>query len=427
MSAHVKALSCPNCGGQVQVSEARGTAIIACGHCGSTLNKHENFKVAEAYQNRPKILTPFEVGQVALYRGVRFDLIGIAKWQQVGASRYTWVDHLLYSPTHGYLWVSLENGNYTVSRRVRGVTNPKRPVRYNPEVHQYLGFDGVVYGYWDEYTAELVAIEGEMNWHARLGETSRVLEVVKEPDFLEIELQDQEQILSKGHWLSPLAVQDMFGLETPPPQSYTECGPRPVHIGPIWARGFLPLFLVGLLCFIALMFFDTRTDRLAAARPQFDGVPSPAETADWTDEQWDRHSYFLPFTVPENRRLISLTLTTQNLVNAWAYFEIEVLDEDDETVAYIGREAGYYEGRDSDGQWREYERGRLRIKLPPGRYTTVLTLSETATARTPGRVDISIEGQAHNGKMLRWLGLILLATGVFWAYNAYKARENKWE
>lgn len=54
-----------------------------------------------------------------------FTVIGTMAWTEYHAGRmWVWVDHEIYSPTHGYAWLTVEDGFVTFARKSREVPSP---------------------------------------------------------------------------------------------------------------------------------------------------------------------------------------------------------------------------------------------------------------------------------------------------------------
>jgi hypothetical protein len=67
------------------------------------------------------------------------------------AESYDWVDFQLYSPTHGYAWLTWNKGHYLFSYRTRDLPNPVTPTRLQPQMTVTL--EGRAFQVFERYPA----------------------------------------------------------------------------------------------------------------------------------------------------------------------------------------------------------------------------------------------------------------------------------
>lgn len=103
------AITCPNCGGSVEVRAAGWSTTLACSHCGSILDvSRPEVAVIKAYKAA--------AGSLAIEPGTRGELFG-ELWEVIGALRRkdsgsAWQEFLLFNPYLGYRWLVCFEGDW---------------------------------------------------------------------------------------------------------------------------------------------------------------------------------------------------------------------------------------------------------------------------------------------------------------------------
>lgn len=161
MSEPLRALTCPQCGGTIEVRAAGLSVAVACRHCGSVLDvTRPDVALIQAYR---RVSHAF-----ALALGTRGTLEGI-EWEVIGALRRRspqsgdWQEFLLFNPYAGYRWLVLFEGDWQL-----GTMLMDRP--------ELLGDGGVARWrnrLWTADTpehAETVMVLGEFYWRVTRGD-----------------------------------------------------------------------------------------------------------------------------------------------------------------------------------------------------------------------------------------------------------------
>ena len=234
------------------------------------------------------------------------------------------------------------------SRRTRDLPSPMLPTGLEPK--DSLTLNGRVFRLFERYTAEIAYVEGELTWIAKLGDQVRVAEAIDPPGMFIYEQSDAEWEYSLGEYLDPGEVHAAFALAPPakpagihPAQPFDggRILPALAKVGPIFAA-------VALLGLIAVAAAGGGRELIRS-----DVVTSATEPS------------ILPFTVADADRLLKLRLSAP-ISNNWVYYEVTISDAaSGREVLSLGKEISFYEGRDSDGYWREGSRGTSALfKLP---------------------------------------------------------------
>lgn len=364
--AEIKAINCTACGGTLDVLGGHRVKSLVCGYCGSIMDSHDGYKLLQRYRNNPdRPAAPIALGQQSTLKGVPFTVIGMIKYvsHQSGpgwAESYDWISFQLYSPTHGYSWLTWNKGHYLFSYRTRDMPHPALPDRLMQKSTVRIG--DKTFKMFEGYAATVAYIEGAFTWIAKRGERVHVVEAIDPPWMFSYERGDNELEYSIGEYMDSGEVHAAFGLETPekpegihPAQPFTPPSIMPAlsKVGPIFAGvafiGLLAVFILG------------------------DGREIVRYEAGVTEG-----SEILPFTVSDADRLLQLELKAP-VSNNWVYYDVTVSDaSSDEEILSLGKEISYYTGRDSEGYWTEgSQRAKALFKVPAaGEYEVEITPAE---------------------------------------------------
>src|SRR5690606_26627918 len=110
-----------------------------------------------------------KIGDQGKISGHVFTVIGRVIYEQhEGGYVYPWEEYQLYNPNHGYIFLSLEVGHWTLFRAVplsRDLPDP-REVGYKQSIRYK---QGVFKAYEVNARAKIAYVEGELSWIARQG------------------------------------------------------------------------------------------------------------------------------------------------------------------------------------------------------------------------------------------------------------------
>lgn len=398
MSGGVKAINCTVCGATLDVLGGHRVKSLTCGYCGSLMDRHAGFQVLQRYREKPeRPYAPISIGMAAELKGVAFTVIGMIQYvsHQSGPGweeTYDWISFQVYSPTHGYGWLTWNKGHYLFSRRTRDMPNPATSDNLFPKSSVTL--EGRTFKMFERYPASIAFIEGEFTWMAKRGDRVRVVEAIDPPFMFSYERGEKELEYSIGEYMPAAEVHAAFGIE---PED------RPEGIHP--AQPYEPGALIPALGQVAPMFIAVAAIAFFAVTVLGGGreivrssIDAPSSSA-WT----------VPFTISDAERLIKIELTSP-VINNWVYYDIAINSaESGDEVLSLGQEVSFYEGRDSDGYWSEgSHRADALFKVPAaGDYEVEIMASEAGGA-VPS-LDIRLYDQVM---VKRYVVMLLILTGL---------------
>ncbi len=373
MTTDVKAINCTACGATLDVLGGHRVKSLTCSYCGSIMDSHDGYKLLERYRHNPeRPYAPITIGMQAELRRVPFTVIGMIKYvsHQSGPGweeSYDWISFQLYSPTHGYGWLTWNKGHYLFSYRTRDMPHPVLPDRLAQKSTVRVG--DRKFKMFEGYVATVAYIEGAFTWIVKRGERVRVVEAIDPPWMFSYERGENELEYAIGEYMDAGDVHAAFGLSTPE---------KPEGIHP--AQPFEPPSILPAFSKVGPIFAGVAFMGLLAVFIMGDGREIVRYDAGAT-----KGAQVLPFTVNDADRLLQLELRAP-VNNNWVYYDVTVSDaSSDEEILSLGKEISYYTGYDSDGRWTEgSQRAKALFKVPAaGDYELEITPAEAGGSVPP--------------------------------------------
>ncbi|MFK8013958.1 MAG: DUF4178 domain-containing protein [Gammaproteobacteria bacterium] len=362
--AKLTTLNCTQCGAGLTAYGGGRVLIHVCSHCGATLDAQDDYKVLKRNRELPRPKSPFELGATGKIDDIEFTVIGTIAWLESHLGmKWRWVDHQIFSPTHGYAWLTWEDGQAVFTRKVRGLATPSWLTAASIERAEFrpsVAFGGKNYRYYSSGFKKPTFVEGEFNYSADLDMQPHYVSCLSGQNMFTMVGNGDEQEYEDSRLVPREEALEAFGAD---PGQWPES--RKVHplqafkrsASAAFARnGLLAGGVVSLV--MALVFGSFGDDVAKQSFPSLSALEP------------------MPFEVTSQHGLVQIDINT-NISNGWISLEGEVVDATDNTVAAFEDGAEYYSGRDSEGRWSEgSKRVRLRVDLPPGPYVLKLGVSE---------------------------------------------------
>lgn len=372
-SAAIASINCTSCGAGLDVLGGGRVQVHVCGYCGAELDAQSNYAVLRKFDGLKRPASPFRIGMTGEIKGVPFTIIGtLGMEERYKGKVWRWCDHQVYSPTHGYAYLTVEDGHFTFTRRYRapiwpafltvtGVeTSETRPTVRSP--------DGT-HSYYDTSTSEIKFIEGEFNWTPELNARTTTVSALAENTMIGFARSSYEEEVIKTEYLPYHQTCAAFGVED-------HRGPQGVHpLSPYHAGRHEAFLKWGSLAFAAL----------SLAVLIWFALPLGEQVA-----RGDKGVNELPvevsFDISQVNRIARIDISA-NVDNSWGFIGATVYDPSDQPVFEAGRTVERYSGRDADGRWTEGN-GRASIRFTPtapGAHVLELNLEEANTWGVAGK------------------------------------------
>ena len=392
-ASRLAAINCTACGSPLPALAGHRAKALVCSYCGAVMDRHDEYRLLTRYRDMDRPEGPFQIGMTGEIMGVEQTIVGIVGVSAtIEGGHYGWTNYQLYSPTHGYSWMTWSDGHVTHSRKTRDMPETGGNFAYRAP----LAAAGRTFQMFEQYVARISYLEGELTWVPALGDQTQVIEAIDPPYGYSVVIGGSETEFEFGTYLDRPATLAAFGVEDSFPRAYTVHAIQPFLPGSFHTalsragKVFAPVALVLGLAFLAIGTGQKITETV---------IPD-------TDKGGS-----LVFPLDRPNRLAELRLTT-NVINSWSWYDMELVhEESDETVAEFDGGIEYYEGHDSDGRWTEgSQTATFRFKPPAaGAYRLTITTGDPQSARLPVRVEVR-----ENVMLSRYLFGLALFFALCW-------------
>ena len=418
----VHAIQCTNCGAGLDVLGGGRVTTHVCSYCGSALDALDNYCVLTRFSEMTRPATPLRIGDTGQLMGQGWQIIGILGLCETWAGKsWTWTDHLLFSPTHGYAWLTLEDGHLIVTRRWRKAVSPGWMSSAQVEranTRPGADSDGEHFRYYETSTARIAFAEGEFTWRPRQEDTSTTVSLLGPRTSLAYVDNGQEREIERSWYLPQAAVWDSFGVAVADRPGIA--GPHPLQPARVPAdTGFLiaTSAVFAAVCAVLSVVFLAMGGRDVLP-------PTPVDLRTLPTE--------ITFDLTETAGLAQLRFHGDLANNTWAWIGATLTDPEDVPLFEAGRELGYYSGRDSEGHWVEDNRDTTVLFHPTevGTYTLELDipeggLGEASDGAVLGSLRVSVREGASSARppLVLMVIFIVIAIGLFlWRQSAEARR-----
>lgn len=400
-------LSCPRCGGTLELHAPDKAERVTCPNCSSLLDVNEgNLKFLKALE--PGKFTA-QIPSGATSKAGSFGIEGpltvigfMARSVTIEGTKYFWDEYLLYNPRAGFRWLvqSDQHWNFVESVHVGEVTETNRGVQFRGEYFKLF----------QDAAANVEYVEGEFYWKVTTGEHVRAMDYVHPPLMLSKEVsiiaaQGAVQPIaaageinwSLGRYVALKEIESAFDLSgLPRPSNVAPNQPFPYKgFYKYWAALTVLLFVVGLASFVT-----------GGSRKVFEQnyqLP-PLQNSDATQTVFSE-----PFELT-GRRNVSISASAP-VDNSWLYVEGDLVNEDTGLVQQFSLPIESYHGVEDGESWSEGDRDIRTVlsALPAGKYTMRLE-AQWDKWQQPATLSVSVKQNILHGInfLLALIGLSII-------------------
>ncbi|WP_170423989.1 DUF4178 domain-containing protein [Ruegeria arenilitoris] len=355
-------INCTCCGAGLDVLGGSRVVVQVCPYCGSELDAQDNYRILRQFTGLKRPVTPFSLDQKGTLYGVEFTIIGLMERQERWAGRlYSWVDHQLFSPTHGYAWLTLDSDHLIFTRRYRGSAWMSEQWVETAEHPPTVTTEHGRFKYYETATSSVTYVEGEFTWRPRVGEKTTTISAMSDDAMLDFSTTGSEREIYRSVYVPKAQAEAAFGVEMDL-KPYRVHALQPLVKGPNYEFLRNAAFVFGAVCLIMAFVLTTRTGYPVLRNFNVDFRSLPVE---------------IPIPLQADSQLTRISFLG-DVRNSWAYLDLELRDPTGEPVFEAGRMIEYYTGRDSDGTWGEgTQRASLTFRPEQtGDYTLVMDVPE---------------------------------------------------
>ncbi|WP_294254275.1 DUF4178 domain-containing protein [uncultured Sphingomonas sp.] len=345
----VRALSCPNCGGTVELRAAGHTVHVGCQYCGSILDTTDGLVKLVTQAHAAQVPPDIPLGRRGTLFGVEWEAIGYLQRSQ---DYYRWDEYLLFNPYHGYRWLVNARGGWSFGTMLTRVPIWQTFSSYT------LG--GAAYTRFFAGTATVDRVVGEFYWRVAVGETVKTGDWVRPGFMLSRETSDREESWTLNQWVPDRVMVRAFGV-APAGKVWPPLPHQPSPWGTWLSEGAMigGMALVFLLA-LSIVLGGTRWITSQSLPVAVDGREQNATIG--------------PIHLSGRYQRVQVRTTVPRLENGWVDLDYSLVDRRTQQVFAASGAAERYEGRDSDGPWTEGSRDSdvSIAAVPAGDYDLVV-------------------------------------------------------
>ena len=355
----VRTLSCPNCGGSVQLRGFQHTRSAVCIQCLTVIDtSDEKVRILQRFAERDRVQPIIPLGTRGKMHGTLYEVTGfMVRTIEVEGVQYSWHEYLLFNPYRGFRYLTTYGGHWNDVVPCHGLPQPD--TWRGRKAARYLD---VLYKHFQNAVAETTFVMGEFPWAVKVGERTECDDYVAPPYMLSSESDGKEVNWSHGTYMTGAQVWKAFNLPGSPPPAEgvfaNQPSPHEGKVGRIWKTSLLMLGL----WLAAVIFIGVTSQNKLIFEQSYTFSPRAAAAGE--------ASFVTPvFEAPGRTSSVDVEIRT-DLANNWAVFNLALINEETGQGYDFGQEVSYYSGRDSDGEWTEGSRSETATlpQVPAGKY-----------------------------------------------------------
>ncbi len=358
-AVQAKSISCPNCGGPVQLRGFAHTLSVVCPQCLTVLDATTpDVQILQKFQGKTQVKPTIPLGTRGKINNTQYEVIGFqVREVDTADDSYSWDEYLLFNPYKGFRYLTEYNGHWNFVQ-VQTALPEKIQARGKPAMR----FGGVTYLAFDFMTASTVYVLGEFPWKIQRGDSVACQDFVAPPAMLSSEATRGEITWSRAEYMTGPQVWQAFKLPGSPPPIYGIFANQPSSYGSTVASSWSTwVWLnVGLATLVFLFMF------LSPGRVAFSDHYVYSQGVK-TDVAFANTEAFVtpPFQLDGRKSNVELSIHT-DLDNNWVYFNFALINNQSGETFDFGREVSYY--HDSDGSEGSRDNSVIIPGVPSGQY-----------------------------------------------------------
>jgi hypothetical protein len=409
-AVQAKSISCPNCGGPVQLRGFAHTLSVVCPQCLTVLDATTpEVEILQKFQGKTQIKPTIPLGTRGKIGNTQYEVIGFQiRTVYDNEDSYSWSEYLLFNPFHGFRYLTEYNGHWNFVHVETALPEPTS-TRGRPAWH----YQGKTFAAFDSMTARTDYVLGEFTWKVQTGDPVACQDFIAPPAMLSSESAGGEITWSLAEYMTGAQIWQAFKLPGSPPPTYgifaNQPSPYGGSIGSSW-RTWLWLN-VGLA---ALVFFFM--------------IFSPGRVAFSDHYAYSQlikgdSAFVTPtFKLDGRESNVELNIHT-DLDNNWAYFNLALINDQTGQAFDFGREVSYY--HDSDGSEGSRNNSVIVPSVPSGQYYLRVE-PEMETGSPFMRYDLELRRNVPNYGFFGIAALLLLIPPALTTFRRGSFEAARW-
>ncbi len=413
-AVQAKSISCPNCGGPVQLRGFAHTLSVVCPQCLTVLDASTpEVQILQKFEAKERVNPTIPLGSRGKLQektgGTQYEVIGFqVREVSEGDEAYSWNEYLLFNPYKGFRYITEYNGHWNFVHVESALPEKNRSggkVSMLYEGKTYLAFDAM--------TADTVYVLGEFPWRVRVGDSASCEDFIAPPFMLSSESTSGETTWSRAEYMTGSQVWQAFRLSGSPPPVYgifaNQPSPYGGNVGSSWGTWlWLNVGLAGLV--FLFMFLSPGRVAFSDHYAYSQGVKSDSAFVTPT------------FALDGRNSNVELSIHT-DLDNNWAYFNFALINDQTGQTFDFAREVSYY--HDSDGSDGNRNNNVIIPSVPSGQY--YLRVEPEMEAGSPYvRYELELRRNVPNYGFFGVAALLLLIPPVLATFRKHSFEAARW-
>ncbi|MEP6925612.1 MAG: DUF4178 domain-containing protein, partial [Pyrinomonadaceae bacterium] len=360
-------LSCPNCGGPINLLAPDASERVTCPNCDSLLDVQQgNLKYLHALtaQKQTYVLPIGAVGQLPGREPMQ--IIGATtRSVTIEGEKYFWQEYLLYKPSVGFCWLveSDNHWNFVETVAAGDITDNSfvgkgATVKYNGAG----AAKGKTFKIFQHAVGIIEHVQGEFYWRVEVGEHALMTDYVNAPLMLSKEASgtgnSQEINWSLGTYLPRAVVEKAFNVPNLPSASNIAPNQPFVHNGLFkYSAAILILYIIVGILLVPLTGFPSKALNSSYTLPPMANPQAPQIV------------FSEPFDLKGNRNVE--IKASAPVSNSWMSIDVDLVNDQNSEVESVPLDIEQYSGVEDGESWNEgsKENSAVLSSVPAGRYT----------------------------------------------------------
>lgn len=350
-------VSCPHCGGTIEVQDEESALTLGCSHCGSTLQRANQLDAYRAVEEADRIRREpdIPIGSVGTLGGEELQILGmLQKGVFADGQTWRWREYLARTSEGAYRWLVESDGHWTLARPI--------PMTQVKQMSGRLKLGDDTARIFSSGVATVDAVLGEFYWQVRVGDRATTSDYVHPKSGRMVSTEDTafEASMSLAHHIEPSEVEAAFpAAELPKRRGIGPAQPNPHSAAAAWkVFALLVLALTG-SC-VAIRTTKANTIVHEATYGPTEGV-AQKEKVEFSEQT---------FHVPDEGDNLRIRFRAKDLSNGYIGINGALVNEVTGEVITFATSLQFYSGRSGGENWSEGSRSRsvLLGSVPRGPY-----------------------------------------------------------
>jgi Domain of unknown function (DUF4178) len=358
MSEAARAVTCPSCGGSVQVRAAGFSVTLVCEYCGSVLDIADPDVALIEKHNRAAAQLAMPLGSRGAVLGTEYQVVG---WMRRSIDGEGWDEYLLFNPYVGYRWLVDEEGEWSFGTMLLSL----------PDMSSFPTVSVGAAAFHNEdsgYTAVVDSVVGEFYWRVKVGDTVELMNFEGGAATLSREAVNDEVNWTVSKPLRRDQVQGFGGETYDPTAPAAPAAFMADAVEPETATGdalwpILKIFGATALFLLVIMFVGG-----------FGGTRAQSFEYKVMRDGGAQAATFGPLVFAGGRQKVTIETQSTDFDNAWIDLDISLVERTTQATIEAASVVEKYSGTDSDGAWSEGSRRKATkiASVPSGTYDLVI-------------------------------------------------------